>query len=69
MKNLSKEEYNKAKKVGLRKLIKANIKIYNLLCNSCRIKTVRVSQRKKVRINDYCDVCKVKAIELLEVFK
>lgn len=67
---ISKEDFEKANKVGLGKLVRHSIKLYNKLCGECRLKTVRINKRgAKVKLNDYCPECKEKALKLLEAFK
>ena len=66
---LTKKEFDKARDVGMRKLVNKNIKLYNVLCGLCRIKSVKITQRGgRITLNDYCDKCKAKAKEMLEEF-
>jgi hypothetical protein len=66
---LTKDEFDKARDVGMRKLVNKNIQLYNVLCNKCKLKSVQITKRgNRVRINDYCDECQIKAKEKLEGF-
>lgn len=66
---LTKNEFNKARDVGMRKLVNKNIQLYNSLCGLCRLKSVKITQRGgRVTLNDYCEKCKAKAKEKLEEF-
>lgn len=63
--NLTEDEYDAAREVGLIRLVRHNTKLYNQLCNRCRLKTVRITQRRKVKIEDYCLDCQEKAEKIL----
>ncbi len=51
---VSRKDYDKAKQVGLAKMIRTFTQIYNNLCKMCKLKATR---NPRMTINKYCKDC------------
>lgn len=61
MKGMTAKEIGTINRVGKVRMIKNSIKVYNGLCQRCRMK---IARNPKTNIEDYCDQCKAMAKEV-----
>jgi len=60
--HLDEREQTIMKKVGMVKLVRRSMKVYNKLCPTCK---QLILKNPKTPISAYCDECKIKAEKIL----
>ncbi len=61
------KDLEKVKEIGVRKMAFQMTRLYNKLCNSCKMVTIMITKRgEKVALKHYCPTCQEMAEKILK---